>query len=84
MLWFAFGLKIMKYAAFGQLENRICLHWAGRASQGNSNFSNNDQAIERNDVPPTRQHRVGNLASGGGEFLNSSEDHAAGTADAVA
>jgi hypothetical protein len=37
-----------------------------------------------NDVPPIRQHRVGNLAGGGGEFLNSSEDHAAERADAVA
>ena len=37
-----------------------------------------------NDVPPIRQHRVGNLASGGAEFLNSSKDHAAGRKDAVA
>jgi hypothetical protein len=37
-----------------------------------------------NDVPPIRQHRVGNLAGGAGEFLNSSEDHAAERADAVA
>lgn len=37
-----------------------------------------------NDVPLIRQHRVGNLADGGGEFLNRSEDHAAGRTDAVA
>jgi hypothetical protein len=36
----------VKYAAFGQLENRICLHQA--ASQGNLNFSNNEnQSSER-------------------------------------
>lgn len=26
ILWFAFGPTMVKYAAFGQLENRICLH----------------------------------------------------------
>jgi hypothetical protein len=41
------GPTIVKYAAFWQLENRVCLHTVARASQGNSNFSNNDQAIER-------------------------------------